>query len=75
MNHWPLQFDVSEHPGDAEVSAEFLLRLVPIRSGEDDPRFIELAQSHEGEEVELEVEVAACGELVSLHFLGKCYET
>jgi hypothetical protein len=75
MKQWPLQFDVSERSGSAEVSAEFLLRLVPMRASEDGSRFIELARDHEGEEVELEIEVAPCGEVVSLLFLGNCYET
>lgn len=75
MNQWTSQSEVSEHSGGAEVSAEFLLRLVPIRSGEGGPRLIEWAQSPEVEEVELEVEVAPYGEIVSLHFHGQCYDT
>ncbi len=75
MKRWLSQFDVSENSGNAELSADFLLRLVPIRPGESDPRLIGWTQSQDAEEVELEIEVAPCGEIVSLRFHGKCYET
>jgi hypothetical protein len=73
MNQWPSQSDV--YSKSAELSADFLLRLAPMRLGEGDPRLIEWSHAHEAEEVELEIEVAPCGEIVSLHFHGQCYKT
>jgi hypothetical protein len=75
MNQWLSQLYVSEHSGSAELSADFLLRLVPIRPGESDSRLIGWAQSQWAEEVELEIEVAPCGEVVALHLHGKRYGT
>lgn len=73
MNQRPSRADV--YSGSAEVSAEFLLRLVPTKPGEDGAHLLELALGDEAEEVELEIEVAPYGEIVSLHFHGGCYET
>jgi hypothetical protein len=74
MNQWSSQSSVYVHPGEAEVSAEFLLRLVP-KMEEDDSRFIGPVACNEGEEVELMVEVAPCGEIVPLRFCGSRYES
>ena len=46
---------------DAEVSTEFLLRLAPVRHWD-------------AEEVEFELEAAASGQVLSLHFYGSCYD-
>ena len=50
----------NSRPDASEVSAEFLLRLAPVRLPES-------------EEVEFELEAAASGHVVSLHFYGPCY--
>jgi len=50
----------NSRPDASEVSTEFLLRLAPVRL-------------RETEEVEFELEAAASGQIVSLHFHGPCY--
>jgi len=75
MHEWASQFLVSEHPGNADLSADFLLRLVPVRPDGAGPRLIGWDESAHPEEVELQIEVAPCGEILSLHFHGKCYDT
>ena len=50
----------NSRPDAFEVSTEFLLRLAPVRL-------------RETEEVEFELEAAASGQIVSLHFHGPCY--
>jgi hypothetical protein len=59
-----------------EVSTEFLLRLAPVKRREarrGDNRWFG-RRSSTPEEVEFELEAAASGQVLSLHFHGSCYD-